>query len=599
MPVVELRVDRNLVCPNFNGYKLSFDPVAVLREDLHVTPSRLDPSWNDYSRLHGEVFARHNLLCADPWMRHNTYFINSRHQVMQCVYDAHIGHSLGLRVVYTMENRDHGDGHAQMTGDYNYSLCFISERFCVICDGISTYHLLDTGDRSRPSAEPWKLVIRTPVDKEGGLRGYIMYDARLDVVQERKQISLVAGHVSRRDANGARPWVTYMDLVWGHWVFNVFTNEWEYTIRERLETTGSLQYCAFEPRAESLVLGSNGKIETRKQREAADAAAAAAAAAGPIIPSPEGAQNGHDAADDDGKTYTWDQTDSEVIIRFPLPENATRDDITIRNTSTSVEVIYLEQVLLRDELFLPVRTESALWNVEGRALHLTLTKQMELQRWPHLLKQDDAEAPDDMAGASSENLLRAGPSSTAGLPIPNLEDPIEECDLGNLDDDNRIVRFNLPKNEITHTIFLGSHPVLFVSNLRPGFPAAFATRQGVDASVWLQVYQPSRPDEWGVRHVGQMHAFAYVQASKENRTFTACCPEFEYTVICESRRNVLIYYNRYDSAEGLRKRNGPQIAIGKQKLINIDVEHGDILGVTTANRVVTILTEGALLHLQL
>ncbi|KAH8343045.1 hypothetical protein KR059_004302 [Drosophila kikkawai] len=588
MSAVELSVDRNLVCSNFDGYKLSFDPVPVFREELPVRPSKLDPSWNEYSRLLGELFARHNLLCVDPWMRHNTYFINAQHQVMQCIYDPQIGHTLGLRVVYTIEKLDHGDGHSQMSGDYNYSMCFVSERFSVICDGISTYHLLDTGDRSRISTDQWQLVTRTPVDKESGTRGYIMYDARLDVVQERKQISLVAGHVSRRET-----WMSYLDIIWGHLAFNQDINEWKYTIRQRLQTTGSLQYCAFEPRAESLILASNRKIETREEAEAA----ATVTATAPLATLHRPMLNGHDVAatedaeDDRGvRMYTWNQSNSDLILRFPLPETATIADITIRCTSTTVEVIYLEQVLLTGELYQPVLPDSLVSVVEASALHMSLDKQTEQDRWPRLLKGDGDDGVEEDVG---------GPPSTAGLPIPNLEDPIEECDLGNPDDDNKIVRFNLPENKITHTIFLGSQPLLFVTNIRPGFPAAFATRQGVDASVWLQVYQPSRPDEWGVRHVGQLNAMGYVQASKENHKFTACCPEFEYSVICEGRRNVLVYHSRHESAEGLRKRNGPPVVVGKQNLITIDYEHGDILGVATASNVITILTEGALLHLQL
>ncbi|KAH8362100.1 hypothetical protein KR200_008514 [Drosophila serrata] len=598
MPVIELRVDRNLLCNNFKGYKISFDPVPILREDLHSTPATMHLVRDQYSRLHNELFARQNLLYADPWIRHNTYFINSGHQVMQCMYDPEIGRSLGLRVVYTIENYDHGDGHEQQPGDYNYSMCFISERFCVICDGITTYHLLDTGDRSRPTAEKWKLVTRAPVDRESGVRGYIMYNARLDVVQERKQISVVAGRIFRREAGAAcvsQEGMQYMEIIWGHWIFNIFSNEWEYSIRERLETTGTLQYCAFEPRGESLIIATNRKVETRAQREAADAAALAAAPAPVPTAPPEEAQNGHDvtiredAEDASGKvTHTFDQTNNEVIVRFPLPENATRDDITIRLTSTTLDVMYLEQVLLAGELYLPVHTEPMVWLVEESALHLTLAKQTQHLRWPQVLKQDDAE--DDESAA---------PLNASALPIPNLVDPIEDCDLGNMDDGNHIVRFNLPTNKITHTIFLAEQPLLFVTDVRPGFPPAFATREGVDASVWLQVYQPTRPDEWDVRHVGQLPALGYVQASKLNRKFTACCDEFKYCVICESRRNVLIYHSRHESAEGLRKRNGGPVVIGKQKVVNIEFEHGEIMGVAAASNVIIILTEYALMHLQL
>lgn len=161
------------------------------------------------------------------------------------------------------------------------------------------------------------------------------------------------------------------------------------------------------------------------------------------------------------------------------------------------------------------------------------------------------------------------------------------------------VRFNLAESAITHTIFLGTTPPLFVSCLRPGYPVAFATRQGVDASLWLQLYQPARPQEWSVRHEGNLHAFGYVQASKQQRKFMDCCPYMDYAVITESYRHVFIYKSRYDSAGGLRNRNGPQVVIGKQHLVTLDDDVGEVLGMVTAPNVIVLLTEHAVLYIQI
>jgi len=156
----------------------------------------------------------------------------------------------------------------------------------------------------------------------------------------------------------------------------------------------------------------------------------------------------------------------------------------------------------------------------------------------------------------------------------------------------------LATSSITHTIFLGSTPPLFASTIRAGFPPAFATRQGIDGAVWLQQFQPTRPDEWSVRHEGTLHAFGYVQASKEQRKFIDCCPDLDYAVICESYRHVFIYKPRNDSAGGLRNRNGPQVIIGKQNLVTLDPDVGEVLGLVTAPNVITILTQHAVLYLQ-
>lgn len=125
-----------------------------------------------------------------------------------------------------------------------------------------------------------------------------------------------------------------------------------------------------------------------------------------------------------------------------------------------------------------------------------------------------------------------------------------------------------------------------------------AIRQDVDAGLWLQQYNPSKPDDWSLRHEGNLHAFGYVQASKQQRKFVDCSPDLNYAIICESHRHVFLYKSNYDGADGLRNRNGPQVRIGKQHLITLE-DAGEVLGLATAEHVVTILTERYILHLQL
>ncbi|EDW27567.1 GL20202 [Drosophila persimilis] len=506
MPVVDLRVDRSLLCPNFDGYKLSFDPVPVIQQDLLATPPlKLLPHSDQYSLLHAEAFGRHNMLCPDPWLRENCYYVNKSRQVVLCSYDGQDGRPRQQRVVHTVEEKDRGDGYQQSGGAYNYTLRFVSEKYCVLCDGITMYYLFDTGDRSRASSTAsWQLLTSTQINQESANRGFVLYDARLDVIQERKQISLLAGHVGRRVSPRSDHADTFfMDLTWGCWTQQPMPSDaWSYSVREELDTPGSIYYCAFEPRAESVVFSTNRDLLTKSQRAAAVSAAAQPAA-----------QNGEDVEIAATPPYTWTQTDEDVLIRFRLPAGATRNDFNIRSTSHQLE---------------------------------------------------------------------------GGVPGRDSLDWSTLCQL----------RFNLEAREITHTIFLGSTPPLFTTSLRAGFPAAFATRQGVDASLWLQVFQPAKPTEWTVRHEGNLHAFAYVQASKEQRKFTDCCPDLDYAVICEGLRHVLIYKSRYDSAGGLRKRNGPQVVIGKQHMVSISDEVGEILGLSTARNVITILTEKAVLYLQ-
>ncbi|KAL7743150.1 hypothetical protein ACLKA6_016289 [Drosophila palustris] len=578
MPVVDLNVDRNLLCANFDGYKLSFDAIAVLRQNLHLQrePLKLEPhARHQYSLLHTELFARHNALFSDPWARHNSYYMNSEHQLVMCSYDEQRGQEREQRVVYEMRQQlaDHGDGFAHVAGDYNYTLRFISEKYCVMCDGMLSYTLLDTGDRAG-RADNWQLITRTPIintlTDPDGQRGFQLYDARLDIVQERKQISLACGHVARRQRNESID-IHVMEVTWSRWTLAVNGGQWSYDICQQLQTTGSIYYCAFEPRAQSLILCSNRELQ---------------AAAPNVL---------------NGPAYTWTQSDGNLTLCFPLQQHVARHDVHIHCTGNQLRVEFQAQTLLDATLYRNLDHELTTWTLAtveaAQQLQLTLFKQ-QAEHWPRLLQLGNAdEEPDADADPDSDADADAEPER---LPIPNLEDPVEECDfpLGATNADVKMVRFNLPTKSITHTIFLGLTPPIFVPNLRAGFPAAFVTRQDIDGAVWLQQFQPSRPDEWSVRHEGQLPAFGYVQASKQERKFIDCCPHLDYAVICESYRHVFIYKPRNDSANGLRNRYGPQVVIGKQHLVTLDDDVGEVLGLTTAPNVITILAEHAVFYLQ-
>ncbi|KAH8387708.1 hypothetical protein KR093_009004 [Drosophila rubida] len=566
MPVVDLQVDRKLICPNFDGYKLSFEPVPVLRQSLDRFPLRLEPHANQYSLLHTELFAKHNLLFSDPWARNNCYFMNASHQLLMSSYNEQEGQPRQQRIIYEIQRADHGDGYAHVVGDYNYTLRFISEKYCVLCDGMLTYMLLDTGDRERGAT--WQLLTRSPVTPNGIERGFVLHDARLDVVQERKQISLVAAHIGRRQQGDE----FVSQLIWSRWSWTdeeaAAAGTWSYEVCQQLAAKGSIYYCAFEPRAQSLIICSNGELQTPAQHKAALEAAAAAAQADAVA------------------LYDWEQSETEVTVRFTLATNATRDDVKINSTASHLLVEHKSEILLDGALFAHVHEQLTHWTLQSGELELNLKKRQP-KHWPRLLY------------AAAEQREEQDPDLQPPLPIPNLEEPIEDCDLPmNGSDDIKMVRFNLPKACVTHTIFLGATPPILCSTLRPGFPAAFATRHDIDAAIWLQQYQPARPDDWSVRHEGQLHAFGYVQASKEQRKFVDCCPQLDYAVICESYRHVFIYKPRNEAASGLRNRNGPPVVIGKQHLVTLPDDVGEVLGLVTAPKVIIILTAHAILYLQ-
>ena len=70
-------------------------------------------------------------------------------------------------------------------------------------------------------------------------------------------------------------------------------------------------------------------------------------------------------------------------------------------------------------------------------------------------------------------------------------------------------------------------------------------------------------------------------------------------VISEPTRHLFLYRDSYSTAAGLRKRTGPQLLIGQQTLVALDGTNGEILGISVENDAVFLLTENAVLCLQL
>ena len=143
---------------------------------------------------------------------------------------------------------------------------------------------------------------------------------------------------------------------------------------------------------------------------------------------------------------------------------------------------------------------------------------------------------------------------------------------------------------------MGLHAPLFDVTLRPGFPRAVGIKNDVDCCLWLQNFQS---DQWSFKHEGTLHAFAYIQASKQLKKFMQCSPDLHYGFICESDRHLFIYKNSYSAASGLRNRQGPQLSIGQQKLVTFDSSFGEVLGIAAFQDVLILLTENFVVCLQL
>lgn len=363
--IIELRQDRTLIRTNFDGYKLSLDTVPILRQELTAAPLKAEANDEQYSLLHAELFSMQNLLVVDPWARTHSYFINRLGEIIRCAYDENKGRPEQQQVVYRLfEDAAAGEGRRQK-GDYNYSLKFLSEKFCVICDGIKCTKLLETGDRMKTGE--WKLVASSKIEGENiaeDERNYIIYDARLDIIQERKQISLILGHVQRVEPTRPEGASThYLYLHWCKWILE--EQLWKLQILDTLEGKGSIYYCAFEPRSESVVISSNHEFKWRseKSQEVED------------VKTEEKPQlHGENCQGAEITGFSWTQTDEDLVIKFEVKAGKNKNDYNIKCLANKITVKCNDEVLLDQELFEKIDLDLTTWTIVSKKHKLSIIK---------------------------------------------------------------------------------------------------------------------------------------------------------------------------------------------------------------------------------
>lgn len=118
-------------------------------------------------------------------------------------------------------------------------------------------------------------------------------------------------------------------------------------------------------------------------------------------------------------------------------------------------------------------------------------------------------------------------------------------------------------------------------------------RHDVDGLVWQppEIDNGSALESWKLEHVGTFSAMGYVQASKQQRKFTACSPDLSYLAICDALKHVYIYRQPNEVGSDLRNRKTGQVVshISKQHVVSIDPPV-DILGVHATNDFLFVLT---------
>lgn len=356
--IIHLRPDRKLIDPKFDGYKLSLDPVPVIKTPITTPPRRCHTNEDQYSFLHAKLFSLHNLLVKDPWHSYSFYYLDSNWTVQNVKYDTNTGLIQPVRAVFKLPKPN------TAIGDYNPSFNFISEKYCVFSDGCGMLRFIDTGDRYR--VDEWKGIYADHV--LGNDMRFIVQDSRLEFTDGNPEIHCLLLSVQINSVDKDQGFQAVLDWL----VFKKLEGNanWSKVITKQLKGKSLPEFCYFEPKCKSILISTERKWDFTADSENEIAAKH----------SEEKAAIKNDEIVDNINTinFTWTQTDEDVLIHFNIPRDCNKNDVKVICNGTKIQVLHKNDNLLNAELLDRIDNDLTTWNLVCQILYILFMTHLQI-----------------------------------------------------------------------------------------------------------------------------------------------------------------------------------------------------------------------------
>jgi CS domain len=392
MKVIDLRPDSKLLKSNFDGYKLSLEPIPIIRCENIPKPHVVAPDTSsEYSFLHSSLYQLQNHLVSDPWLQNSAYFLDSSFNIQKIFYDNNTGKLKPLSPVFRYSTKR----PALAGGVYNCNFKFISEKFSVLSDGFGKLHIIETGDRQKN--DEWKsLQVLQPLDGSG----FIIQDAKFAIEKEEKLIHCLLLHIESIEGK------FYNIINWITLKQGKESKIWELSARRTIQGRGNFYYLSLDPKCTSIVYSTNQpyKYTLDTVNEIVEE-----------LPDELPIEN----LQVDDSNYEWTQDQECITVDFKRPAEATKDQYSVVCQKNHISVKHQSETLIDADLFSEIDTDMTTWSLESDSFQVTLVKKDAEAFWPFLV-------PGGPFMKSSEKV--DPPLNNA--PVSDLNAQMEDCDYG-------------------------------------------------------------------------------------------------------------------------------------------------------------------------
>ncbi|TRY58755.1 hypothetical protein DNTS_034586 [Danionella cerebrum] len=575
LPNCSLTVKRDLLDPNFESYRLSLDSIPMYNVQLDAAVAEVKLKDSQYTLDHVKAFGMFNYLQIDPWYEDSVYFVDIKGRVLSLTVT--LDTALGKpREMFRFEFNPSSHKEENLCA----SLSLTSATWAALSDGRGNLILLRTSKRGESSHFKWEPMLSEPLGEP-----FIIVHSLAHVKSHVHTIEVLLLRV-QKDPSDTKGSGFSVSLEWITVDNSADPGDTEgevrkYHMRKRRMLKGKSvpHYAAVEPQGKGVIVASE-KPFTFTEVD------------GLPLEEPPAEEMEVDRAE---PIYFWQQTEEDVTVCLRLPEGTTKDDIRFKLSVDCLRVAVGGYAPLLDgQLYAPVDPEASTWTINDGKSEGPLWSELVLgdRRGEYLMSDEQkSQLQQKLSYLTSEDL---NPNPEKDKPPCNAQE-LEDCDLFP-EDSSTLMRFDGTTLKPNNVVSLGSHQFLFSVHIDPSETPAFCLRHDVDALLW----QP-RPDldssAW--EHISTFNALGYVQASKRDKKFSTCAPNFSYAALCECLRRVFIYRQPSPVDTVLfNRKEGRQVGqVAKQQVANLDT-NDPVLGFRATNERLFVLTSNNLFVLK-
>lgn len=590
--LIDLQVDRTLLSPNFECYRVSIDPVVTYSQTFENSVNELRLTDQEYSYLHLSMASQFNHIFVDPYSMKTVFFGTNMGQIMCVSVEEVSGALVKPRAVYSVPHLD-------------FSLISISfPTIDLSLIGLSNPNnpsvlLMSTPNRS--AAQPW-LPIKTfsLVDYEMKTSFYLSCSHSIDLINNCVQIDFILSFVDKSPQKSTEEMVKANQSSFIS-VLNWFTiagkpndsDSWNVKRLRRLNGNDWPKYMAFDfVGSPFLCLVSNKDFvfvydSDKPIEECTDCENISRFESKPI--------------------YTYVQSLEDICVTFKLPVHLNKTDIMIDLKPTVIAVKIKDVIEFEGQLYDTIEENTSVWTLmsekDFQLLEITVNKAQKGSVWKEFIKNDkngieivNKDTAEDIHQRLSQ-LTAEVPNSETQCMSSGFYNPIglEECDFST--DSLVFNRHNGNSHRISHRIDLTGNQWLFTIPVPKSQYSDsselpyFVVRHDVDALVWAP--QTSADiDQFRAVHLATFPAIGYVQASKTNTRFTVGAINFQFVAIADGLRHVYVYRQPIgiQSGELRNRRTGQEVqTVANQHVINLtDCQY--IIGIHATNDDIFVLS---------